>query len=403
MRIQAIILFSLLLSGTIEAQSTTVLEKQEAKFLKKASKCYTDTHLKTSIKLIESYAQQQAYKKAFQAGYKMLEQPQLVWKGRESLAHIVRFRGDYRPAIEETLQKVLHHVQQQGNKPLFLKYWAKQHYTQMVQHKAVLSEQQEEKTLASYQFYCEHLKQIEIYYPSSSKEYLLFWDFVYRKYHAFPFIKEELIDHWLEKQDAATSAAAYRHVLYRAINLFKQKGAQKSKAEKTKQAYFQKQFRQYAQCTDLDTIHNECEQMPAFAWKQAITTALPLTEQQKISQENLTHYFQQQLRYPKSARNNRIEGEVELSFVLDTCGIARQIIIKKHPGEGCGLEAKRLVESMNSLMPGNGWQVGLDSRKKVAVKYHLTIPFQLKEAPKSMPLPPIRDFATAWESLWVIN
>lgn len=401
MRIQAILLFSLLLSGTIGAQSTAVLEKQEAKFLKKASKCYTDTHLKISIKLIESYAQQKAYKKAFQTGYKMLEQPQLIWKGRESLVHIVRFRGDYRPVIEATLQKVLHQVQ--NNKPLFLKYWAKQHYTQMVQHKAVLSEQQEEKTLASYHFYCEHLKQIETYYPSSSKEYLLFWDFVYRKYHAFPFIKEELIDHWLEKQDAATPAAAYRHVLYRAINLFKQKGVQKSKAEKTKQAHFQKRFRQYTECASLDAILNECEQMPVFAWKQAIPSSLPLEEQQQISQENLKHYFQQQLRYPKRARNNRIEGEVVLSFVLDTCGIARQIIIEKHPGEGCGLEAKRLVESMNSLMPGNGWQVGLNKGKKVAVKYRLTIPFRLKEAPKTMPLPPVRDFATAWEALWVIN
>lgn len=88
-------------------------------------------------------------------------------------------------------------------------------------------------------------------------------------------------------------------------------------------------------------------------------------------EEALNKYIEDNLIYPERAIENRIEGEVIVSFEVQKDGSLTNFLVLKETGFGCGEEALRLISEMPKWLPGK--QRG----QAVIVKYILPINFKL--------------------------
>lgn len=86
-------------------------------------------------------------------------------------------------------------------------------------------------------------------------------------------------------------------------------------------------------------------------------------------------YIQENLRYPEEALQKRIEGIVELSYVINGLGKIIEVKVLKGIGHGCDKEAIRLVKS---LVYEKAYNHGLNTRTKRGIK----IPFKLPKSKK---------------------
>lgn len=89
-------------------------------------------------------------------------------------------------------------------------------------------------------------------------------------------------------------------------------------------------------------------------------------------EEALMAYLTDNLKYPRVALENNIQGTVAIRFVVDTQGRISSAEILKDIGGGCGAEALRVVKSMPHWTPGE--QNGV----KVHVRYVLPVRFRLR-------------------------
>lgn len=86
--------------------------------------------------------------------------------------------------------------------------------------------------------------------------------------------------------------------------------------------------------------------------------------------EGFTQYMIKNLKYPKDAKKEGIEGMVMLTFVVKSDGTVEAIKVLKGIGGGCDEEAIRVIE-------GSGkWTAGIKDGKTVATQ--LTLPVQFK-------------------------
>lgn len=87
--------------------------------------------------------------------------------------------------------------------------------------------------------------------------------------------------------------------------------------------------------------------------------------------EKLLEIINQNLKYPDSAKNDRIEGTVIVTFVIDTSGNVSKIKLLRGIREDLNQEAIRVAGLLQ------GWAPGLYKNKKVCVQNNLPIRFQL--------------------------
>lgn len=100
-------------------------------------------------------------------------------------------------------------------------------------------------------------------------------------------------------------------------------------------------------------------------------------ERTACSNQNLANYISLNLEYPEEARQDFIEGTVFMSFVIGEDGRARDAVILRDIGSGCGEEGVRLIE----LMPK--WKPALKNGKPVPIKFTMPLTFGLDdERPK---------------------
>ena len=92
-------------------------------------------------------------------------------------------------------------------------------------------------------------------------------------------------------------------------------------------------------------------------------------------EEELKQFLSLNLKYPNEALQNKIEGEVVVSFKIDSDGRISDINTLKGLGYGCDEEAVRVVKQMPQWLPAK------KDGKKIAVIYNLPIVFEL---PKQM-------------------
>jgi TonB family protein len=90
----------------------------------------------------------------------------------------------------------------------------------------------------------------------------------------------------------------------------------------------------------------------------------------------LTNYLKENITYPKSARQDNIQGKVELTFIIEGDGRVSNVNVVQGIGGGCDEEAMRVVQSMPN------WKPGVLNGKTVRVQFTLPINFILDKKTK---------------------
>ncbi len=79
------------------------------------------------------------------------------------------------------------------------------------------------------------------------------------------------------------------------------------------------------------------------------------------------------IKYPKGAQENGIEGRVILVYLVNKDGTISDVEVLRDPGGGCGEEAMRVIKMMPKWIPGK-------SRGKVVqMKYTFPVSFKLNK------------------------
>ena len=89
--------------------------------------------------------------------------------------------------------------------------------------------------------------------------------------------------------------------------------------------------------------------------------------------EALYKFITDNLKYPQLALENAIQGKVYVTFFVEKDGSVSNVRILRDIGGGCGLEAKRVVESLPKWIPGR------QSGQVVRTQFNLPINFVLPE------------------------
>ncbi len=107
---------------------------------------------------------------------------------------------------------------------------------------------------------------------------------------------------------------------------------------------------------DSIPVYKVVERMPSFPEGQAA----------------LLRYLDQNLEYPKIAKENGVQGMVVVQMIVERDGTLSNVQVVRGIGAGCDEEATRLVK----LMPK--WVSGMQRDKAVRVQFNLPIRFKLE-------------------------
>ena len=115
------------------------------------------------------------------------------------------------------------------------------------------------------------------------------------------------------------------------------------------------------------------DQMPRFPGCE--NSEANLGEKKRCADQKLMEYIYSQLQYPAAALRDSIEGIAVVSFTVTTTGEITDVTIVRDPGGGTGEEAKRIVETMQS-MPQR-WAPAKSRERVVPITFNLPIRFKL--------------------------
>ncbi len=91
----------------------------------------------------------------------------------------------------------------------------------------------------------------------------------------------------------------------------------------------------------------------------------------RCSNDNLVSFIANNIKYPEAAKEERLEGTVLVSFVIDNKGFLKDPFVLRDIGGGCGEAALDVVRQMVR------WEPGVNKGQSVNVKLNLPIKFSL--------------------------
>lgn len=110
-----------------------------------------------------------------------------------------------------------------------------------------------------------------------------------------------------------------------------------------------------------------------FTSKKAYT----YVEQMPEFRGDLMQYLSSSLKYPESAKREKIGGKVVVRFVIDESGNVKDPKIARPVQSDLDAEALRVIAEMPA------WKPGIQSGKPVEVHYTIPVVFQLKDNPEA--------------------
>ncbi len=119
-----------------------------------------------------------------------------------------------------------------------------------------------------------------------------------------------------------------------------------------------------------EEIFKVVEAMPRFPGCENKSTD---AEKTACSKEKLLEYIYSNLKYPAIARENGIEGQIVLQFVVEKDGTITDVNIVRDIGGGCGDSASNVVKGMNNM--GQKWIPGKQRGRPVRVLFTLPVKF----------------------------
>ncbi len=122
-----------------------------------------------------------------------------------------------------------------------------------------------------------------------------------------------------------------------------------------------------------DEIFKVVEQMPRFPGCEDIGGTND--ERKQCADKKLYEFIYKYIQYPILARENNVQGNVVLSFVVEKNGTIGDIKVLRDPGAGCGEEAARVIKLINEK--DIKWTPGKQRGKPVRVQFILPVRFAL--------------------------
>lgn len=116
------------------------------------------------------------------------------------------------------------------------------------------------------------------------------------------------------------------------------------------------------------------EQSPRFPGCEDISGSKE--EKEACATKKMLEYIYGNLKYPAIARENGIEGQVVIQFVVGKDGVIEDITLVRDLEGGCGNAAMKVVKGMNSLP--QKWSPGKQRGRAVKVKFTLPVKFKLE-------------------------
>ena len=89
--------------------------------------------------------------------------------------------------------------------------------------------------------------------------------------------------------------------------------------------------------------------------------------------KDLKEFIGKQLKYPKDAIVNKIEGKVYLKYKINPKGKVYDVFVLKGIGYGCDQEATRLVRLLKYSIPSNR-KIRVTTSKKIIITFKLPKP-----------------------------
>lgn len=90
-------------------------------------------------------------------------------------------------------------------------------------------------------------------------------------------------------------------------------------------------------------------------------------------------FIKDNLRYPKEAKEKKIEGIVFLKYTIDHKGSVTEVQVVKGIGHGCDKEAKRIIKLLKFDIPKGPRKLRVTFHKKTQITFRL--PKEKKKAP----------------------
>lgn len=131
----------------------------------------------------------------------------------------------------------------------------------------------------------------------------------------------------------------------------------------------------YYEYTPSNTVNKDDLVLQGNKDKAEEETIVEVTETMPVFPDGdkaLLKFLSDNMRYPKKAQEDGVQGRVVISFDVDVDGKAKNPEIKSSPSPECSLEAIRLV----SIMPD--WKPGTRNGKPVSVRYTIPLMFRLR-------------------------
>lgn len=102
-----------------------------------------------------------------------------------------------------------------------------------------------------------------------------------------------------------------------------------------------------------------------------------MTEVEKLTctVEKMNTFFATYMHYPEKAKKAKVEGGVIVSYIVKTDGSIDEIKVLDDIGKGCGAEAKRLVNLMNTL--DYKWVPANENSEIIETKVYAEVPFNI--------------------------
>ena len=128
-----------------------------------------------------------------------------------------------------------------------------------------------------------------------------------------------------------------------------------------------------------ETIFMIVEQSPRFPGCEDMEGSK--AEKEACAQKKMLEYIYGNLKYPAEARENGIQGQVVIQFVVTKDGSLGNIKLVRDLEGGCSEAAMKVVKSMNDLP--EKWTPGKQRGQAVNVRYILPVKFKLEDGKKT--------------------
>lgn len=135
-----------------------------------------------------------------------------------------------------------------------------------------------------------------------------------------------------------------------------------------------------AQTADT-TVYKIVDELPRFPGCEQLDTTL--AAKNKCAEQALLLFFNRNIVYPEVAREEKIEGTVVITFVVEPDGYISNARVIKDIGGGCGEEALRVANAMNKALKDAGlqWTPGKKNGTIVRTQVNLPIRFKIQDPP----------------------